>query len=81
MSVLEENGNNRNAPAKELLIWIGRIGGDKATYSDKLSSFTKCYRKDHDPELRLLLAHVELVSMSTHRDVDALVDAEVNLED
>jgi triphosphoribosyl-dephospho-CoA synthetase len=77
MSVVAENGNNRNAPAKELLI----LRSYKATYIDKLSSFTKCYRKDHDPELRLLLAHVELVSMSTHRDVDALVDAEVNLED
>ncbi len=42
--LLAESGNDRNATAKEILTWMGRIEDEKAKNSDKLSSFTSFMR-------------------------------------
>ena len=44
LRLLEDNDNNRNATAKQILTWMGRMEGDKATKQNRLDSFTALMR-------------------------------------
>jgi hypothetical protein len=44
LRLLEDNGNNRNAKAKQILTWLGRLDSDKSTNQSRLDSFSAILR-------------------------------------